>query len=116
MNISVFTLHVPYVTDFEVLPEEREVLGDGEKTVWSQELLVLVQGHQERHNWGKRDTVADINQIQDFTNKQFTSALSKLSQLCEVRVVTYMSPVEMFLTGINFIVVVVVVVVVGFGV
>ena len=116
MNTSVFTLRMPCVTDFEVLPEEREVLGDGEKTIWSQELLVLVQGHQERHNWGKRDTVADINQIQDFTNKQFTSALSKLSQLCEVRVVTYMSPVEMFLTGINFIVVVVVVVVVVFGV
>ena len=69
MDASVFTLRMPYVTDFEVLSEEREVLGDGEKTVWSQQLLVLVQGHQERHNWGKRDTIADINQIQDFTNK-----------------------------------------------
>ena len=79
MNTSVFTLRMPYVTDFEVLPEEREVLGDGEKTVWSQQLLVLVQGHQERHNWGERSTTAGINQIQDFANKQFTSALSKLS-------------------------------------
>ena len=94
---------MPYVTDFEVLPEEREVLGDGEKTVWSQQLLVLVQGHQERHNWGERNTTADVNQIQNFSNKEFTftSTLPKLSRPCEVRVVTYMSPVEVFLTGIK---------------
>ena len=106
MNTSVFTLCMPYVTDFEVLPEEREVLGDGEKTVWSQQLLVLVQGHQERHNWGERNTTADVNQIQNFSNKEFTftSALPKLSRPCEVRVVTYMSPVEVFLTGIKFVV------------
>ena len=29
-------LSMPCVTDFEVLPEAREVLGDGEKAVWSQ--------------------------------------------------------------------------------
>ena len=32
----VCTWSVPYVTDFEVLPEVREVLGDGEKAIWSQ--------------------------------------------------------------------------------